>query len=126
MTRLFRGYSMREPHGRRMRMLAKPVICACMAAVMLPATGFAQPLGGPKVATRDHSQDGMKRRSQASGVSVREIERKVTPKYPGAQYLGFDYDPSTNIYTLKFLRNGSVIWVYVDGNSGDTVRITGN
>ncbi len=49
---------------------------------------------------------------------LREIERRVVPTVPGSQYLGFDYDPQTNIYTLKFLRNGSVIWVDVDGRTG--------
>lgn len=105
-------------HGRRMKMLAKPVICACLAAATLSAAGFAHPL-------RDHAQDQAKR-NQAPGISVREIERRVIPRMPGAQYLGFDYDPSSNIYTLKFLRNGSVIWVDVDGRTGNIVRSSGN
>ncbi|WP_369404249.1 hypothetical protein [Sphingomonas soli] len=98
-----------------MKMLAKPLLCACLAA-MAPAA-VATHL--PHVAT---SQDGQGR----PGVSVREIERRVIPRMPGAQYLGFDYDPSTNIYTLKFLRNGSVIWVDVDGRTGNIVRSSGN
>jgi hypothetical protein len=50
-----------------------------------------------------------------------EIERRVVPKMPGAQYLGVDIDVDSGIYTLKFLRNGLVIWVDVDGRSGQIV-----
>ncbi|RYE04518.1 MAG: hypothetical protein EOP61_00210 [Sphingomonadales bacterium] len=105
---------MRDPHGRRMKMLAKPLLCACLAA-MVPA---------PAASRLPHAtlQDGQAK----PGVSVREIERRVIPRMPGAQYLGFDYDPSSNIYTLKFLRNGSVIWVDVDGRTGNIVRSSGN
>ncbi|MES2986445.1 MAG: hypothetical protein V4808_00930 [Pseudomonadota bacterium] len=109
---------MPEPHGRRMKMAFHPVICVCLAAMMLPATGFAQP-------PRDHKQDSQGRRNQPPGVSVREIERRVTPKFPGAQYLGFDYDPSRNIYTLKFMRDGKVTWVDVSGSTGNIVSIDG-
>lgn len=50
-----------------------------------------------------------------------EIERRVLPSMPGAQYLGVDLDIDSGIYTLKFLRNGLVIWVEVDGRSGQIV-----
>lgn len=54
-----------------------------------------------------------------------EIEARVVPTMKGAQYIGFDFDSDTAIYTLKFLRNGSVIWVEVDGRSGQIVGRTG-
>ena len=103
-----------------MKMLAKTVLCACGAAVMLPAAASALPRASAV-------QDGqIKRRAQSPSISVREIERRVIPRMPGAQYLGFDYDPSSDVYTLKFLRNGSVIWVDVDGRTGNIVRRSGN
>jgi hypothetical protein len=55
-----------------------------------------------------------------------EIERRVLPQMGGAQYIGVDFDSSTGIYTLKFLRNGDVIWVDVDGRSGRIIGRTGN
>jgi len=107
------------PHGTPMKMVVNPVICACMVAFLLPCAAFAAPA--------DARQDAASaRRSGSQGVSVREIERRVIPRMPGAQYLGFDYDPSTDVYTLKFLRNGSVIWVDVDGRTGNIVRRSGN
>ena len=64
-------------------------------------------------------------RQNVQVLPIREIERRVIPMMQGAQYLGFDFDPVTSIYTLKFLRNGSVIWVDVDGRNGRIVRRTG-
>ncbi|MGJ3647440.1 hypothetical protein ACLB0R_03060 [Sphingomonas sp. GlSt437] len=50
-----------------------------------------------------------------------EIERRVLPSMGNAQYLGVDVDLDSGIYTLKFLRNGLVIWVQVDGRSGQII-----
>ncbi|WP_257215000.1 hypothetical protein [Sphingomonas sp. R-74633] len=98
-----------------MKMLVTPILCACLAAFAPAGTAVAQP---------DRHQDAP--RPKSPPLSVREIERRVVPRVPGAQYLGFDYDPATEVYTLKFLRNGSVIWVDVDGRTGNIVRKTGN
>jgi len=99
-----------------MKMLVTPILCACLAAFVPAGDAAAQP---------DWHQDSAGRR-QAPPLSVREIERRVIPRVPGAQYLGFDYDPATEVYTLKFLRNGSVIWVDVDGRTGAIVRKSGS
>ena len=58
-------------------------------------------------------------------LPLREIERRVVPTMGGAQYLGIDFDGETGLYTLKFLRDGAVIWVDVDGRSGQIVRRMG-
>jgi hypothetical protein len=99
-----------------MKMLVTPILCACLAAFAPAGAAVAQP---------DRHQD-TPRAPKSPPLSVREIERRVVPRVPGAQYLGFDYDPATEVYTLKFLRNGSVIWVDVDGRTGNIVRKTGN
>ncbi len=54
-------------------------------------------------------------------LSLREIEGRVVPRMRGAQYIGFDFDSGTAVYTLKFLRDGHVIWVAVDGRSGNVI-----
>ena len=59
-------------------------------------------------------------------LPLRDIEARVIPSMAGAQYLGVELDPMSGIYTLKFLRNGNVIWVEVDGRSGRTLGRTGN
>ena len=50
-----------------------------------------------------------------------DIERRVMPMMAGAKYLGPELDPDSGIYTLKFLRNGTVIWVKVDGRTGQII-----
>jgi hypothetical protein len=58
-------------------------------------------------------------------LPLREIEGRVVPNMKGAEYIGFDFDGGSGIYTLKFLRNGAVIWVEVDGRSGQVLGRTG-
>ncbi|MEI9927971.1 MAG: hypothetical protein WDN44_10175 [Sphingomonas sp.] len=111
---------MRGPYVMSMAMFVKPVIWGCMTAAAL--------IGASAVSARDHAwrDRSVAQRAQAYGnLPAREIERRVIPTMPGAQYLGFIYDGETNIYTLKFLRNGSVIWIDVDGRTGTIVRRTG-
>ncbi|MES2442029.1 MAG: hypothetical protein V4574_04300 [Pseudomonadota bacterium] len=107
---------MPDPYARPMGMLAKPVLIACLTAVAL--TGAVA-----GVSARDRAVTAS--RQNVRVLPVREIERLVIPRLRGAQYLGFDFDPQTSIYTLKFLRNGSVIWVDVDGRTGRILRQTG-
>ena len=113
---------MAGPYAMRMKMLAKTLVCACFAAMPLAGEAVAQP-----DVVQDSGQDAASaRRLRGQNLPVREIERRVIPRMPGAQYLGFDYDPATDIYTLKFLRNGSVIWVDVEGRTGRIIRRTGD
>ena len=113
---------MPDPYAMRMFMLLGTVLSTSLA---LAAPAAASPVWGDPVPVREVA---VQRRQAASGSSlpVREIERRVVPSVPGAQYLGFDYDPATEVYTLKFLRNGSVIWVDVEGRSGRIIRRTGS
>ena len=64
-------------------------------------------------------------RKEGRILPLPEIERRVIPMMRGAQYLGPEVDFDTGVYTLKFLRNGSVIWVRVDGRSGQVIGRTG-
>ena len=45
-----------------------------------------------------------------------QLERRVMPFMGGADYLGPELNGDT--YRLKFMQNGRVIWVDVDGQSG--------
>jgi hypothetical protein len=58
-------------------------------------------------------------------LPIKEIERRVLPMMKDAQYIGFDFEMPSAIYTLKFLRDGTVIWVDVDGRSGQVIGRTG-
>ncbi len=89
-----------------------------LAAWLVALPGVAQAI--PAQQLRDH-QAARAARTQGRILPLREIERRVVPQMRGAQYLGFDYDPDTGIYTLKFLRDGAVIWIDVDGRTGQVI-----
>lgn len=120
---MFRGYSMPGPYAMPMRMLVNLVLVACLAGLAPTSPAVARPFGSSQ---DDGQRAARERRLRGQNLPVREIERRVIPRMPGAQYLGFDYDPEHDVYTLKFLRNGSVIWIEVDGHSGQILRRMGN
>lgn len=103
-----------------MKMVRVLVLGACLAAVAAPAQASPQDRRGDQEAAR-------KGRMQGQLLPLRAIEGRVVPQMmrQGAQYIGFDFDSATGIYTLKFLRNGNVIWVNVDGRSGQVMGRAG-
>ena len=57
--------------------------------------------------------------------SLREIESRVVPRMRGMQYLGPEYDARSQVYRLKFLDNGRVVFVDVDARTGSIIRQIG-
>jgi hypothetical protein len=103
-----------------MKMFGVLALTACLAAAMAPAGASAQDRRSDQEAAR-------KGRMQGQLLPLRVIEARVVPAMArkGAQYIGFDFDSGTGIYTLKFLRNGNVIWIDVDGRSGQVMSRSG-
>jgi hypothetical protein len=64
------------------------------------------------------------RQDMAAGKvkSLREIEGSVVPRMRGMQYLGPEYDPTAQVYRLKFINRDRVIFVDVDGRTGGVLR----
>jgi hypothetical protein len=114
---------MAGPYAMRMRMVARLLLVACLSA---PVPAVADAAGAPRMGQDSGQGTASARRQRGQNLPVREIERRVVPRMAGAQYLGFDYDPGSDVYTLKFLRNGSVIWVDVEGSTGRILRRTGS
>lgn len=54
-------------------------------------------------------------------LSLSDIEARVLPRMRGARYIGSTFDRDSAVYTLKFMREASVIWIDVDGRSGRIV-----
>jgi len=115
---VFTGCSSRHTYAIRMRMI--PLLLGACLAVVAPALP-----SGAQSRRHDEQEDLRQKRQQGKLLALREIEARVVPQMGGAEYLGFDFDAETTIYTLKFVRNGQVIWVDVDGRSGQIVRRTG-
>ena len=107
---------MRCRYVTAMKML---LILATLAAAPVMAAGAGEP------DQRRSDQMSAFQARKTGALSLREIEARVIPTMKGAQYLGFDYDSGSAIYTLKFLRDGTVIWVDVDGRTGQIVGRTG-
>ena len=77
-------------------------------------------------AQRSDQREAWRARQLGRILPLREIEGRVLPTMRGSQYLGFDFESERGIYTLKFLRDGTVIWVEVDGRTGQIIGRTGN
>ena len=66
-------------------------------------------------ADQDRARDQMR----AGAIRpLRDIQQQWRQDMPGYDFLGSDYDPGAGSYRLKFLRDGSVLWIDVDGRTG--------
>lgn len=86
------------------------------------------PLSVPADAQRRGDADAAyQARMAGSLMPLRSIENGVVPrmKSRGANYIGAEYDDDNARYRLKFMRDGSVIWVDVDGRTGAIVGRAG-
>jgi hypothetical protein len=88
-----------------------------LAPLLMLGCALAMPAAAQRRAPAREALEGLK--------SPREIERQVVPAMAGAQYLGFEFDDRAQVYTLKFLRDGRVIWVDVDGKTAAVIGRTG-
>jgi uncharacterized membrane protein YkoI len=96
-----------------------------LSALLLPLL-LAAPLAAAAPAQQRDQQQAWRQRQQGRILPLREIEARVLPTMRGSQYLGFDFEGDSGVYTLKFLRDGVVIWVDVDGRSGQIIGRTGH
>ncbi len=66
-------------------------------------------------------------RESGSLMPLRQIESGIVPdmKRRGADYIGAELDVGYARYRLKFVRDGSVIWIDVDGRTGAVVARAG-
>jgi len=98
---------------------------AAFAFALLTLTGIA-----PAEAQwrRGDQDEAYAARRDGALMSLRAIENGVVPrmKSRGADYIGAEYDGGNGRYRLKFMRDGAVIWVDVDGRSGAIVAQAGD
>lgn len=47
------------------------------------------------------------------------IKRRVDATMGGATYVGSEFNPDSNRYRLKYVKDGKVVWVDADGRTGD-------
>lgn len=83
----------------------------------------------PAQAQRRGDQDTVyQARREGALRSLREIENGIVPdmKRRGADYIGAEFEDDASRYRLKFMRDGSVIWVDVDGRTGAVLARAGD
>lgn len=89
---------------------------ACSAALLILGLSMA-----PAIAQREHS--GLPRAITAGSlVPLSRILERLLPQLPAYQYIGAEFDPTAQLYRLKFLHQGHVLWIDVDGRTGRVVR----
>lgn len=98
----------------------KTLIQRCFASAFLIVAVASPALAGSR--DQDAAFEAVRSgRSQPLPI----LERRVLPQIRG-DYLGRpEYDPGSNMYRMKFMRNGSVIWIDVDGRTGQILRRSG-
>jgi hypothetical protein len=118
----FTGCSRLATYAMPMKMV-RGILAAFIGTATMSAAHAGAALPDPQ--HRGEQEQLLRQRQEGRILPVREIERRIVPMMRGAQYIGFDFDSDAAIYTLKFLRDGAVLWVVVDGRSGQILRRTG-
>ena len=92
--------------------LIRPLLIAGLIAAGLTSA--------PALADRGRDSDrAFRDTQQGRSMPLPQLERRVMPFMGGADYLGPELNGET--YRLKFMQNGRVIWVDVDGQ-GRVIR----
>jgi hypothetical protein len=94
-----------------MKTLRTLFLAAAIAAGLTSAPALADP---PRDADRAFQQ-----RQEGRSMPLPQLERRIMPFMGGADYLGPELNGDTTRF--KFIQNGRVIWVDVDGQ-GRVVR----
>ena len=95
-----------------MILLRSLFLAAALAAGLTSAPALADP-------PRDADRAFQTKRAGRS-MPLPQLERRVLPFMGGADYLGPELNGET--YRMKFIRNGRVIWVDIDPQTGRIIR----
>ena len=87
-------------------------------AAFLISTLLAVPVAG--ALAQNTGEQTQIRKDLRSGqiLTLSQIEQRILPSMQGMEYIGPDYDKVAQAYRLKFIRNGTVIFVDVDARTG--------
>ncbi|RYD46084.1 MAG: hypothetical protein EOP60_19600 [Sphingomonadales bacterium] len=94
-----------------------------MLTMAVTAPAATQPRRLPGAGMRSEQNEALDRVKRGEIRPLNEIEGRIVPRMRGADYLGPELDDDR--YRLKFMRNGSVIWVDVDARTGQIIGRTG-
>ncbi|MEO5772818.1 MAG: hypothetical protein ABIQ32_01690 [Sphingomicrobium sp.] len=101
--------------------LFRTLLAPAIAAGLLASPALADPQRDQGARDTPRDQDRAFRATRdGRSMPLPNIERRVMPFMPGADYLGPEFNGET--YRLKFMQNGRVIWVDVDAATGRIIR----
>ena len=100
-------------------MLMRIFAAACAAGLLVAPDAWAQQ-------RRRDVDEVYAARNAGQVMPLHQIEQRIVPRMTGADYLGPEFDASTGVYRLKFMRGGQVIWVDVDGRNVSILGRSGN
>lgn len=90
-------------------------------SILLAVAAAAGLCGAPALADPPRDSDrAFEATREGRTMPLPQLERRVLPFMGGADYLGPELNGVT--YRFKFMQNGRVIWIDVDGQSGRIVR----
>jgi hypothetical protein len=108
----------------------RTLLAAAFAAGLVSAPALAErPRDLPQRDAPQRMQDPAPEREQqrafeatrdGRSMPLPQLERRVLPFMGGADYLGPELNGT--VYRFKFMRDGRVIWVDVDGQTGRIIR----
>lgn len=93
---------------------ARPLALLLAAALLLPAAGVSANPG-----RKDEQDEARKALLEGNVMPFSMIKRRVDREMGDASYLGSEFLPDSNRYRLKYVKDGKVVWVDVDGRTGD-------
>lgn len=100
--------------------LFRTLLAGALAAVLISASAAADPRGPRRGWPQRDPDRAFRDVQQGRSMPLPQLERRVMPYMPGADYLGPEINGGT--YRLKFMQNGRVIWVDVDAQTGRIIR----
>lgn len=105
------------PMNMKWNSLPRSLVAAITAALALSVAIPAADAGN-----RRDEQDAA-RRAMLDGqvMPFAMIKRRVDAAVDGASYVGSEFNPSSNRYRLKYVKDGKVVWVDADGRTGDII-----
>ncbi len=101
--------------------MVRPALFALVVALAAAPAVSAQNL-------REQGTPFNGREMPVDGGGVQPFPRLVTAARSaagGGTYIGSDFEPESATYRFKFINNGRVTWVDVDGRSGQVLGVEG-
>ncbi|HEX7852629.1 MAG TPA: PepSY domain-containing protein [Sphingobium sp.] len=125
------AYAMTIMMKKRLAILALAAVLAVdgisITASAQPGPGPGGPGGSPGPGRFRSDQDAARRAMLEGNVMPFSVlKRRVEAQMGGdADYLGSEFIPERNRYRLKYMRDRNVVWVDVDGRTGDIIGWAG-